>query len=178
MGELKMSKRGSSKNNMFDTISFLLLALIFAIGFYMGNNMTTNVFVDNPIYDNFVPKGVSDWNMVQFVTYNSAEYKYLLNLPDEYKINGVVGSQSMFPLVSSTNHNVILKTDVVLTDLNIGDVIVYSVDDDYTAIHRIIGIYNDDEGRYAVVQGDNNKEPDDIRVRSDMINSVLVGVLY
>lgn len=174
-----VKKKWTSKNNLMDATSFVLLVLIFVGGFYIGNNMTTNIFVDNPIYDNFVPKGVGDWNMIeQFVTYDLASHKYSFDLPSEYVIVQPLGSQSMFPLMSSTDHGVILKTGVSLVDLNIGDIIIYTSTENKGVLHRIIALSVDEKGSYALVQGDNNKKPDDVRVRSDMIVGVIVGVLY
>ena len=175
---MSKKKKWTSKDNVLDAFSFILLMLIFATGFYVGNNMTTNIFVDNPLYENFVPKGVSDWDMISYSSYVPNSNMKIIELPPEFIFSSVLGSQSMFPLVSSTNHTLILKTGVILTDVNIGDVISYSEVEGSSVIHRIIGLYSDEKGRYARVQGDNNKEPDDIKVRSEMINGVLVGVLY
>jgi signal peptidase I len=62
-------------------------------------------------------------------------------------------------------------------EINIGDIITYVLDD-MRIIHRVIGINFDEEGKYFILKGDNNKEPDPVKVRFNMIDRKLVGILY
>jgi tetrahydromethanopterin S-methyltransferase subunit A len=63
-------------------------------------------------------------------------------------------------------------------DINLGDIITYISPEGLRIIHRVIDINFDDEGKYFILKGDNNKEPDPYKVRFDMIDRILVGILY
>ena len=63
--------------------------------------------------------------------------------------------------------------------LHVGDVISFTVEEsDRVLIHRIVGFGYDEEGWFAITKGDNNPQPDPIKVRFGNIKGVLVGVIY
>jgi len=45
-------------------------------------------------------------------------------------------------------------------------------------IHRVVKISYDEEGWYATTKGDNNPEPDPVKVRFEDIRRVLVAIIY
>ena len=67
-------------------------------------------------------------------------------------------------------------------DLSVGDVISYTPTivgyEDKIIIHRIIKVGEDEQGWYAVAQGDNLPEPDPGKVRFSQVKRVLIGVIY
>lgn len=66
--------------------------------------------------------------------------------------------------------------------LHVGDVISFTIPEsnepDRVLIHRIVGFGYDKEGWFAITKGDNNPQPDPIKVRFGDIKGVLVGVIY
>ncbi|MGM5485329.1 MAG: signal peptidase I [Nanobdellota archaeon] len=62
-------------------------------------------------------------------------------------------------------------------DVHVGDIVTYSSENG-DIIHRVIDIRHDEKGTYYVLKGDNNEEPDPVRVRFDDIKKILVGVIY
>lgn len=83
---------------------------------------------------------------------------------------------SMLPLLGITAHalQIIPKSP---EDVKIGDIVSFHFNDNIL-IHRVIAISTDDAGLYYTTQGDNNPEPDPVRVRFSQIDRVLVGILY
>ncbi len=45
-------------------------------------------------------------------------------------------------------------------------------------VHRIVEIGNDDEGRYYILKGDNNRFADPGKIRYPQIRYVLIAVVY
>ena len=62
--------------------------------------------------------------------------------------------------------------------LHVGDIIAYKSRTGETVIHRIIKIGYDNKGWYCIVKGDNNKVPDEEKVRFEQIQRVVVGIIY
>jgi len=83
---------------------------------------------------------------------------------------------SMFPTFDY-GHFVIQKTVDEDTKLYVGDIVTYKLEDNMI-IHRVIKIKNDSRGLYYTVKGDNIKQPDPFKVRHDMIERVVVAVIY
>jgi hypothetical protein len=86
-------------------------------------------------------------------------------------------TNSMDPLIDEGTQAIQI---VPLTpdEIRIGDIISYDAGQYGIIIHRVIQIGNDENGWYAIVQGDNNPHPDPVKVRFNMVRRVLVGVLY
>ncbi len=68
--------------------------------------------------------------------------------------------------------------------LKVGDIAVYRIPPDYSlsaeiyAIHRIVEIGKDSEGRYFRFQGDNNAVKDQYKVRDENILWLCIGTIY
>lgn len=62
-------------------------------------------------------------------------------------------------------------------DLHVGDIIVFEHGKD-SIVHRIVEISQDKKGWYCITKGDNSETDDGIKVRFDMIEYKIVGVLY
>jgi len=62
-------------------------------------------------------------------------------------------------------------------DIQLGDIISYQYEDSII-IHRVIEIKEDEKGKYYIAQGDNNPEPDPVKIRFPQIRRILVGVIY
>ncbi len=64
-------------------------------------------------------------------------------------------------------------------NLFVGDIVAYEskITSDLI-VHRIIEIKYDDEGKYFVLKGDNNKTSDPEKVRFSQIKYVLIGIIY
>lgn len=63
------------------------------------------------------------------------------------------------------------------SELKVGDIVSYSTQYG-TIIHRITQIGTDEQGWYAIFQGDNNPIPDPDKVRWDQIKRVVVAIIY
>lgn len=64
-------------------------------------------------------------------------------------------------------------------ELEIGDVIAYTISGTNKGIvHRIVDISEDEQGFYVITKGDNNLFKDDWRIRDFEIQGVLIGVTY
>ncbi|MFT4305174.1 MAG: signal peptidase I [Candidatus Woesearchaeota archaeon] len=63
-------------------------------------------------------------------------------------------------------------------EIHLGDIVTYINSEGMRIIHRVIGIEKDEIGTYFILKGDNNKNPDPYKVRFDMIDRKLVGILY
>ncbi|MBN1644446.1 hypothetical protein JW851_00200 [Candidatus Woesearchaeota archaeon] len=87
-------------------------------------------------------------------------------------------TNSMTPVLGSKSNAIQVKPQNE-EDIHIGDVISFrNKVNKRRIIHRVIGIGNDPEGRYFLTKGDNNKEEDNIKVRFNDIERVLVAVVY
>lgn len=63
-------------------------------------------------------------------------------------------------------------------EIHLGDIVTYTNSEGMRIIHRVIGIEKDEKGTYFILKGDNNRNPDPYKVRFDMIDRKLVGILY
>ncbi|MEM3139573.1 MAG: signal peptidase I [Archaeoglobaceae archaeon] len=85
----------------------------------------------------------------------------------------VIGSGSMSPSIETGDVIIVLKTNP--DNLNIGDVIQYMADG-YTVTHRIIDVYDTENGRFFITKGDANEIPDD-PVSADRVIGKVVFVI-
>lgn len=82
----------------------------------------------------------------------------------------VIGSGSMSPSIETGD--VIIVSRVNPDDLNIGDVIQYMADG-YTVTHRIVDMYETNEGKFFITKGDANELPDDPVSEARVIGKVV-----
>jgi len=89
----------------------------------------------------------------------------------------LANTNSMDPLMDDTSHAIqMLPTSP--EQIHVGDIVSYKSPLEFTIIHRVIEIGNDEEGWYAILKGDNNPTPDPWKVRWDMVTRVTVAVIY
>ncbi len=85
-------------------------------------------------------------------------------------------SGSMLPTITSDS----LALEIVpisSEEIEVGDVISF-LQDEKVIIHRVFEVGFDEDGWYAITKGDNLKTIDQEKVRFDMVQRVLVGILY
>ncbi len=95
----------------------------------------------------------------------------------------VPDTNSMDPVFDAGNHNILIagadeENMRILCDfIKVGDIAVY---EDYkSAIHRVIQISKDKQGRYFRFRGDNNPIfPDAVKVRDSGIRWLSIGTIY
>lgn len=95
---------------------------------------------------------------------------------DNASISSYANTRSMEPLINSGSNGIETIPESE-EDINIGDIIVYNSTDGLI-VHRVIFIGNDEDGKYFLVKGDNNKFPDEYKIRFSDIKYVLIGILY
>ena len=64
-------------------------------------------------------------------------------------------------------------------DLHVGDIVAY--ESKYMQgliVHRIIDIKENEEGKYFILKGDNNKTEDPEKIKFNQIKYVLIGIIY
>lgn len=120
-----------------------------------------------------------------------------LSSPPKAWIPPIPGTGSMLPNFNHEHNNILVvgtsKADQakIVDHLQVGDIAVYrimsNIGDDpkdfskahkFYAIHRIIKIDTDDQGRYFIFKGDNNSVKDPYKVRGNMILYVSVGTIF
>jgi signal peptidase I len=113
-------------------------------------------------------------NQIQF-----QEDKATINL-DEYAwfYYNVTDERSMYPAITGSSLGIGLPVDNN-TDISVGDMISFKVaDSKYRYTHRVIAIGRDDKGIFYRTKGDNNKKPDEIKVRKWDISYIVAAVIY
>ncbi len=88
-------------------------------------------------------------------------------------------TKSMVPVLDKGANAIQVKPKPGCADVGVGDIVSYTSEyAEGTIIHRVIATGKDSEGRYFVVKGDNNPEPDPGVVRCEQIKRVLVAIIY
>ncbi len=87
-------------------------------------------------------------------------------------------TNSMTPVLSSKSNAIQIKPKYE-KDIHIGDIISFrNKNNKRRIIHRVIGLGTDSEGKYFLTKGDSNPDEDNIKVRFNDIDRVLVAVVY
>lgn len=87
-------------------------------------------------------------------------------------------TNSMDPVFDAGANGIEIKPESE-EDVHVGDIISYRSNYvDGLVVHRVIDTGSDERGWYAVTKGDNNPSKDPEKVRFDMINGVLIAVIY
>lgn len=89
-----------------------------------------------------------------------------------------IDSNSMDPLIDegTTTIEILPKSE---EEIKVGDIVSYSMDDaNYTTVHRVVGIGNDENGTFFITKGDNYFREDSYKVRFSQIDGIVVGILY
>ncbi|MBW2974015.1 hypothetical protein KY346_06535 [Candidatus Woesearchaeota archaeon] len=85
-------------------------------------------------------------------------------------------TNSMDP-VFDAKHNAIEVVPQRTTDVQVGDMVSYKTAYG-SIIHRVKEVGQDEDGWYAIFQGDNNPVPDPGRIRFDQIQRKIVALVY
>ncbi|MBI2651049.1 hypothetical protein HYX01_01120 [Candidatus Woesearchaeota archaeon] len=89
-----------------------------------------------------------------------------------------IDSNSMDPLIDKAATTIEIKPEK-MEDIHIGDIISYNVKDyDYSLVHRVVDIKEDENGIYFVTKGDNYWKEDQYKIRFSQVEGVIVGILY
>ena len=92
-----------------------------------------------------------------------------------FKTHNTLGTGSMSPVW--LKHHTLVTIKPTKSNVYIGDIITFH-ERNTTISHRIIDIKNDEEGRYYVTKGDNNKKKDNFKIRFENITGIAVGIIY
>ncbi len=94
------------------------------------------------------------------------------------KIISFANTNSMDPVIDESSNAIVIMPDSV-DDIHIGDIISYKPNNlNLILVHRVIGILEDEQGKYFILKGDNNPEADPGKVRFEQVRNVIVGVVY
>ncbi|MBW3014069.1 hypothetical protein KY335_02400 [Candidatus Woesearchaeota archaeon] len=85
-------------------------------------------------------------------------------------------TNSMDP-VFDAQHNAIEVVPQRTTDVQVGDMVSYKTAYG-SIIHRVKEVGQDEDGWYAIFQGDNNPVPDPGRIRFDQIQRKIIAIIY
>lgn len=156
--------------------SFWKYSMILMIGILVGLLLqnTNTVFAEQPFSTSGIERA-SPSNWVEEKDIKLYEDKIVIYV-DSPQWSKFTDTNSMDPLLDVYSNALQIKPKK--EELEVGDIITYSVEgNDKHIIHRIIEIGDDGEW-YAIVKGDNNKNPDPYKVRFNQIEKVLIGIIY
>lgn len=157
------------------------LGAVFLTGF-LANFVYSNIEnfdVENPLsLSLFTPKEVnSPFNHIKQDQIHVYEDRIVIDIQGASWAE-FTDTNSMDPVIDA-DANSIEITPVSTADIHVGDIISYKPENfNGYLIHRVIDINEDNDGWYAIVKGDNLKNPDPEKVRFEQISGVLVGVIY
>ena len=87
-------------------------------------------------------------------------------------------TNSMDPVLDAESNGIEIKPNSP-EDIAIGDIISYKSNIvDGIIVHRVVDIGEDEQGWFAIAKGDNNPANDPEKVRFDMIQGVVVAIIY
>jgi len=86
-------------------------------------------------------------------------------------------TNSMDPLIDEKS-NVIQIKPKDEEDIHIGDIVSYEDSNNNLILHRVVGIGEDNKGKFFMLKGDNTDSLDQIKVRFGQIKGVVVGIVY
>ena len=118
---------------------------------------------------------MSPYNHIKENQIHIYQDKIVIDLEDAFWAK-FTDTNSMDPIIDYGANSIEIKP-LDERDVHVGDIVSYTYNDD-VVIHRVIFIGSDNDGWYALTKGDNLKEVDPLKVRFDMINGIVVGVIY
>ena len=99
---------------------------------------------------------------------------WIPEIPDTNSMDGVFDIGNNNILIAGRND---ADQEKLVESLRVGDIAVYKTPSMY-AIHRIVEINEDGEGKYFRFKGDNNASKDPDKVRPNQVTWVSVGTIY
>ncbi len=101
--------------------------------------------------------------------------KVVLDIKDA-KWASFADTNSMDPLLDKGANAIQIKPQSC-EDIKTGDIITYNYNG-RKIIHRVMQRSYDEKGAYFIVKGDNNDEPDPLKVRCGDVERVLIAIIY
>ena len=155
----------------------LIIALIFALGWYANTAVGLIANIENPYFAISSNEKISPSDIIK--------ENQIVILEDM-----VIIKQAGITWASYANSNSmdpVLDEDAIGLEIvpssedqiNVGDIVAYEPDwSSGLVVHRVINIGCDEHGWYAILKGDNNNIADPSKVRFDQIRYLLVGIIY
>ena len=124
------------------------------------------------------------------VLVNLAKLNVSLNKPPKIWIPPIPDTNSMDGAFDIGNNNILIAganeidQQRLVNFMQVGDIAVYRIPPDFSqtakiyAIHRIVEIGKDSEGKYFRFKGDNNTVKDPYKVRDSEILWLSIGTIY
>jgi len=140
------------------------------------NNLDFSVF--GPEYSRFpdvIPERDSPGDYIKEWEIHVYPNKVVIDV-DQPILAAFADTNSMDP-VFDAQHNAIEVVPTRTSDIQVGDIVSYKTDYG-SIIHRIKEIGQDQDGWYAIFQGDNNPVPDPGRIRFNQIQRKVVAFVY
>ncbi len=98
------------------------------------------------------------------------------NMGGNYSWSIYKDTKSMLPLFGNNSIGIYIPVDSA-TELFVGDIVTYTYNERFIS-HRILEINKDIDGVYYIMKGDNNKQPDNVKVRREQVQRLLVGIIW
>lgn len=159
---------------------FLLLLIIIGSSFALGWSANTyaSLYSEQPVSFASRPQNLlSPADHVSEDQINVYDDRIIIDISNAIW-SKFAPTRSMDPFLDSGANGIEIRPKSI-SDINPGDVISYHSEiANSLIIHRVVKIDFDEQGWYAVAKGDNNSENDPEKIRFDMINGVLVGIIY
>lgn len=178
-----MNKRGDGDFWIFMCIVLALICIVIVISMNSYLLLKLYNFENGDISERKAPSdyfNASDDIIIGEKTlggWQISNYYLMLKMDEEPMLTEYAGTGSMKPTFGKYHNGIEVKVKSE-KDLYLGDVISYYDANETLIVHRIIDMDYDDDGWYAIAQGDNNKVPDSKKVRFNQIHGKLVAVIY
>lgn len=151
--------------------------------FSVTHNIATNTkedAINNPLTINnkdALIEQVSPYNWIKEENIHVTDDGIVIDLPNA-RWAKFTDTNSMDPVLDA-DANAIEIIPKSITDIHMGDIVSYKSNlVSGTIIHRVVKISHDIDGWYVTLKGDNNPKEDPERVRFDMIQRVVVAIIY
>lgn len=155
----------------------IFISLIF--GFLLGVLLTSQMINSSPNleipYTPSSPDLMSPSDTIKQHQINVYDKRVVIDIEAEWA--KIANTKSMDPILDEGTFvlQIVPKSE---NEIHLGDIVTYVSPSGLRIIHRVIGIEEDEEGKYYILKGDNNLKPDPYKVRFNMIDRKLVGILY
>ncbi len=162
-------------------LTFVLIASIFLLGFLAHSFVSTGVKIsEQPIITTLLGEQDNELDSPGDRVGESQIHVYddriVLDIKDA-EWASFTDTNSMDPVIDD-GANAIELVPQSPAELKVGDIASYESPQGEIIIHRIIETGQDEDGWYAVFQGDNNPSPDPWRVRFSDVERVVVAIIY
>ena len=155
----------------------LTVFIISLLVYFSENDEKIERPLNNAIAVAFYGERLSSSDRLKDENIYTIQDKVVINVKNA-KITRFADTNSMDPFLDKGSNGIEIPPNSP-NDIKEGDIISYKSQLDKTVIiHRVIKIDKDEIGTYYIAKGDNNKNPDEEKIRFYQIEGILVGVLY